>query len=137
MNSVHALRFDSGEWCDDDWVLKTLAINFYKYLFTKDDSVKGFSAMRGYFPPLEALVFQKLSVEVIDDEIKKVMFDMHPQKLLGIDGMHVMFYQKNWEVVGRSICSFVHDAFLDGNIADWVNRPVIVLIPKVEKQERI
>ncbi|KAK5812437.1 hypothetical protein PVK06_027867 [Gossypium arboreum] len=98
---------------------------------------KGFSAMRGCFHPLEALAFQKLSVEVTDDEIKMAMFGMHPQKSLGIDRIHVMFYQKNWEVVGRSICSFVHAAFLDGNIADWVNCTVIVLIPKVEKQERI
>ncbi|KAL8167083.1 hypothetical protein V2J09_008582, partial [Rumex salicifolius] len=40
-------------------------------------------------------------------EIKVALFQMHPTKAPGVDGMHDLFYQNFWAVVGPNIVCFI------------------------------
>lgn len=56
-------------------------------------------------------------------------------KAPGVDEIHEMFYQKNWEVVGSSMCDFMKNIWIEGEFEGWINRTLLVLIPKVENLE--
>ena len=37
------------------------------------------------------------------EEIRKALMDMHPTKAPGPDGLHVLFFQKYWDIMGQDI----------------------------------
>ena len=69
---------------------------------------------------------------VLEIEIKNVVFSMKPLKAPGMDGLHVIFYQSQWPVVGPSLCKFIGDIFNSGKLPQEVNTTLLVLTPKVE-----
>ncbi|KAK3187925.1 hypothetical protein Dsin_027486 [Dipteronia sinensis] len=62
---------------------------------------------------------------------------MHPTKALGPDGLHDMFYQKNWELVGPSVTVACLKCLNEGADLATINDTLIALIPKVSSVERI
>ncbi|KAK9668284.1 hypothetical protein RND81_13G047800 [Saponaria officinalis] len=72
-----------------------------------------------------------------NEEIHDALFQMHPNKAPGPDGMHAMFYQKHWEIVGRDICSFIQKWWDGGCNLHTVNSTSVVLIPKCASPSKI
>lgn len=62
-----------------------------------------------------------------------MLLQMHPCKVLGPDGMHVIFYQHFWHIVGNDLTKFVSDILHGVLSPSHVNRFNIALIPKVKK----
>lgn len=62
---------------------------------------------------------------------------MGPFKALGSDGYHAIFFQKNWSIVGNSICNFYLQVLNEKHSTREFNKILIVLIPKVENPERV
>lgn len=56
---------------------------------------------------------------------------MAPLKAPGIDGLHAQFYQSQWRVVGDSLFDMVRKGFEFGKIEEYLNKTLIILIPKV------
>ena len=57
---------------------------------------------------------------------------MHPCKALGPDGMHAIFYQCFWHIVGDDVTSFVSNILHGSSSPSCVNNNNIALIPKVK-----
>ena len=57
-------------------------------------------------------------------------------KAAGDDGMLAIFFQKNWEIMGNSLCDFVIETFKRRKLED-VNKTLLALIPKMEKPKFI
>ncbi|KAA3483121.1 Retrovirus-related Pol polyprotein LINE-1 [Gossypium australe] len=74
--------------------------------------------------------FNSLQSSIASKEIKKVVFDMDHLKAPRVDGIHAIFYQKKWYVVGQSVCDFVKNIWSGGSIKCWLNHTLLVLIPK-------
>uniref|UniRef100_A0A803NPI6 RNase H type-1 domain-containing protein n=1 Tax=Cannabis sativa TaxID=3483 RepID=A0A803NPI6_CANSA len=66
---------------------------------------------------------------IIMDEMKVALFDMHPDKAPGPDGMTPTFYQKFWSVVGSDVVAVPH-FFNSNSIPQGLNDTNLVLIPK-------
>lgn len=58
-------------------------------------------------------------------------------KALGPDGFQPVFYQDCWEIVGHSVSRFVLTFFETGVLPPATNDALLVLLPKVQKPERI
>ncbi len=71
------------------------------------------------------------------EEVRKALFQMHPSKAPGPDGMSALFFQKYWHVIGTDISIAVLDFLNFGRMLGSVNFTHIVLIPKVANPERI
>lgn len=63
-------------------------------------------------------------------EVRKCVFEMHPLKAPGPDGMSGIFYRQFWDVVGTDVVEFVQDFFRTGKFVKAINRTFIALIPK-------
>uniref|UniRef100_A0A803QEA0 Reverse transcriptase domain-containing protein n=1 Tax=Cannabis sativa TaxID=3483 RepID=A0A803QEA0_CANSA len=73
---------------------------------------------------------------VMEDEIRRALFQMHPDKSSGPDGMTSDFYQKSWNIVGGDIIKLVQNFFVSGSFPRDLNKTNIVLIPK-KKQPQV
>uniref|UniRef100_A0A803PI32 Reverse transcriptase domain-containing protein n=1 Tax=Cannabis sativa TaxID=3483 RepID=A0A803PI32_CANSA len=78
---------------------------------------------------------QKLLEPVTDVEIRRALFQMHPDKSPGPDGMTPGFYQKCWNTVGNDIITLVQNFFVVGSFPRELNYTNIVLTPKKKHPE--
>lgn len=66
------------------------------------------------------------------EEIYAALKQMHPCKAPGPDGMHAIFYQRFWIIIGDDIACFVRNILHGNSFPDHVNKTNIALIPKVK-----
>ena len=78
-----------------------------------------------------------LDAMVTLEEIKEALWSMKLYKSSGPDGLHTGFYQRFWLIVGDSVIKEVMKVFLDRKVPDYLNKTLIVLIPKVQGPESI
>lgn len=72
----------------------------------------------------------ELLKEISAEEVKEALFQMHPDKSPGPDGMTPEFFQKHWAIVGTDVVSMVKEFFEQGKIRTNLNETNVVLIPK-------
>ena len=83
------------------------------------------------FPAIPSSYASLLSSDISSDEVKNALFAMKPLKSPGIDGLHAMFFQSQWNVVGPSLTKFVQDLWKGEPLDPFFNRTLISLVPKV------
>ena len=70
-------------------------------------------------------------------EIKEVIFSFKLLKALGPDGFHLVFFQKYWNIIGRSVTSFLKQIFKTHKILEDSNATLLYLIPKTSNLETV
>lgn len=128
-NQIHWLQNNDGQWVDWDTGLANLMSSFYVDLFTASGS--NYNKVIQWIPStISDTQNDKLLQPIINDEVKEALFQMHPDKSPGPDGMTPGFYQKHWKIVGPDIIKLVKDFFAEGSIPEGLNETNLILIPK-------
>ena len=78
-----------------------------------------------------------ISGEVIDSEIRATIFSFKLMKSPGLDGLHPIFFQKFWNIVGQLVTTHVKNIFKSKKISEDLKDTLICLVPKVAKLETI
>lgn len=73
---------------------------------------------------------EELLQPITEEEVKRALFQMNPDKAPRPDGMTPGFYQQYWKIVGQDILKLVRNFFSSGVLLDDLNATNIVLIPK-------
>ncbi|KAL9673479.1 hypothetical protein QQ045_029737 [Rhodiola kirilowii] len=78
-----------------------------------------------------------LTAHFSEAEVKRALFQMHPTKALGLDGLSALFYQSNWEIVSAEVTKEVLKCLNEGILNPVINETLIVLISMVRKVVKV
>lgn len=86
---------------------------------------------------LTASMNEHLSSVFSIEKVKEALFQMHPTKAPGQDGLPPLFYQKYFHLVGDSVTAAALRVLNTSNFLSKFNHTYITLVPKKEGAERI
>lgn len=136
-NSIKGFCLANGNWVSEQSDIIREVENYYANLFTTSGPTD-LDPILNLIPRLvEDSVNQSLIKEVTDEEVKHVVFDMHPLKAPRIDGMTPFFFQNYWNVLSTDITVAVKKNFHTGYLLPSWNQTLITLIPKVKNSSLI
>lgn len=128
-NQIHKLKSDDGEWVEWDNGLQELITDYYKNLFTTTNSSR--EEIIDCIPSkITTSHNEKLLKPISEIEVRNALFQMHPDKSPGPDGMTPGIFQKHGSVVGADIVALVSNFFKEGKIIQGLDDTNVVLIPK-------
>ncbi|KAG8501637.1 hypothetical protein CXB51_004070 [Gossypium anomalum] len=133
-NRILALRISNGEWCSDQSILSDEALKFFEKLYGEKPSAKS-NPPFNFFSRLKEQDIDFLQKPVLNEEIKKALFNMAPLKAPRSDGFHAHFFQSQWDLVGGAVCEWVQGIFAGNKIEEALNNTLIVLILKMDRPE--
>ena len=81
---------------------------------------------RRFTPEMNTSLLQRYTAE----EVRQALFQMHPSKSLGSDGMSPFFFQKYWNIVGNDVIESILSVLNSGHMLRKMNFTHIALIPK-------
>ena len=131
------LRDENGVWIHEKMQLHQLAFQYFKNLYSASSDAFYPYPFRNMFPVLTNDQVAELEKNLLDDEIKNALFQMGALKAPGPDGVHALFFQIQWPMVGKQICNFIQGVFNGDPTPPDLNNTLIVPIPKGEKPELI
>lgn len=135
-NTISQLKGEDEDWLTDQGLLTEAATRFFKQLYTKERCMP-YDISSWKFSVLETNSRTTLNRLVVDEEIKRAVFQMSSDKALGPDRFPLTFFQEFWPLVGISFIEFVQWVFHTGIIPGDANALVICLLPKVDQPERL
>lgn len=74
---------------------------------------------------------REITKPFMEEEVKKVIFDMKENSAPGLDGFGVVFYKRCWGIIKGELLEMVNDFYMGNLDINRLNYGVITLIPKV------
>ena len=129
-NNILGIFDRDGVWQETDGGIALVAENYFQQLFT--------SAIPSEMDQVLSLVDRVVTLEMnqsllqpyIVEEVQRALFQMHPSKSLGPNGMSPFFFQNFWHIVGVDVTNVVLYVLHSGHMLHKMNYTHIVLIPK-------
>ncbi|XP_075640643.1 uncharacterized protein LOC142612431 [Castanea sativa] len=136
-NHIEGLTDEAGVWQADGNKVAGMIEEYYQRLFTTSNPTH----MEAVLNSVESVVTNgmrhSLLVPYMGDEVRVALFQMHPSKALGPDGMSPFFFQRFWPIVGPDVTSVVLSVLHSGHCLRKMQHSHVVLIPKKPNPEYI
>lgn len=93
------------------------------------------TGMESVLDSLDSLITLDMSNALLQrytsDKVRRALFQMHPSKSLGPDGMYFYFFFQNfWNIFGHDVTKAILSVLNSGHMLHKMNYTYIVLIPK-------
>ena len=131
-NCIKGLLDENGVWKKGREEMFEVVHQYFAGLFTSDNPVDMGEAVEGLQSCVSEAMNERLVLPPSGEEVREALFSMHPNKAPGIDGLHALFFQKFWHIVGPDVILFVQDWWNGGVDLSALNKMCIVLIPKCD-----
>uniref|UniRef100_A0A803NFH1 Reverse transcriptase domain-containing protein n=1 Tax=Cannabis sativa TaxID=3483 RepID=A0A803NFH1_CANSA len=133
-NLISTLRDEHGNWVTWENGLPQVVANYFNVLFTSSNT--SCQEIIDYVPNVVPdWMNLELGQPIVEEEVKKAVFQMHPDKSPGPDGMTPAFYQKCWPIVKHDVIHCVRKFFEQGIFDNGCGNANVVLIPKKKNPE--
>ena len=129
-NSIMQIKDEAGNMYDKEPEIEEIFVNFFEDLFTTGAQVDVQNVIDKVEVEVSIEKYHLLAAPFVGEEVKEALFQMHPSKAPGPDGMSAMFYQKFWGIVGRDVIEMVLGVLNNGEDIAKYNHTHLVLIPK-------
>ncbi|KAF7154602.1 hypothetical protein RHSIM_Rhsim01G0174200 [Rhododendron simsii] len=136
-NHISGIENSAGVWISEQKTVLAKFQSFFAGLFTREDNHQDNRVVHLIPRRVTASMNSSLIRAFSTGEIKAALFDMHPSKAPGYDGMTPGFFQKYWDIVGLDVCRAVRSFFHGGKMLGSLNRTNIVLIPKIPTPTKV
>ncbi|KAL8116353.1 hypothetical protein AgCh_022742 [Apium graveolens] len=135
-NKIQKLKNGEGEWIEWGDGLEEHITAHFNHLFTATQS-----SWQEVVECIENRVTleqnEELLKQITEEEVRRALFQMNPDKAPGPDGFTPAFYQKHWDIVGHDIVQMVDSFFQEGVLPEGINETNIVLIPKKKQSTQV
>lgn len=103
---------------------------FFQNIFTTSQTSHPIS--RSFVSPsvLNHSEISSLKSRVTLEEVKEALMQMDPLKCPGPDGIQPLFYQRNWNHMGRVTFDFINSCFMGGKFLMILTTPFSPLSPR-------
>lgn len=127
-----------GRWCTSNDDKERVVETYVQQLFTTTTNPNQMDHVlnkveRVVTPNMNHALLQPYSL----DEVKRALFQMHPSKSPGLDGMSPFYFQKYWDIVGDDIREAVLSILSSSHMMKKMNYTHIVPIPKINEPQKI
>uniref|UniRef100_A0A803P4U9 Reverse transcriptase domain-containing protein n=1 Tax=Cannabis sativa TaxID=3483 RepID=A0A803P4U9_CANSA len=138
-NTIEGLYDDRLIWQTSFRKISEIAINYFQTLFSKSNhGVEIRDILVGCVPNRISSEENRLLLQPFDEkEVRDAMFQIHPLKAPGKDGLPGLFFQKNWELVGKEVTAACLDVLNNQADCSSLNETLICLIPKTKHPTKI
>ncbi len=126
----------SDTWQEDPQIIGRVIEDYFTQMFisaTPSQTETTIEAMDQVVTPLHN---QILLSSFTAEEIRKTVFQMHPSKAPGAEGMSCFFFKKYWHILGDNVTQVVLSFLNSGHLLKKINYAHIVLIPKIKNPQR-
>lgn len=110
-NKLLTITKDDGSISWDQNEITNTIFNHFNNIYSYSSTTSYIVFSLNHLPGLTDLQKSSLKALPSDLEIKMACFDLHPFKSPGEDGLHAIFYQKNWSSVKDQIISIIKNIF--------------------------
>jgi len=117
--------------------LKAFIANQYQDLFMSNAGVQMEEVLGCVHTRVSHEMNECLEAPFSDDEVWKALQEMGDLKAPGADGIPSIFYKRFWSLVGDKLKEEVLSVLNGGRMPRGWNDTIIVLIPKVNKPEKL
>ena len=136
-NTIKGLFSDDGTWLSSREDMEGIITHYFETLFATGNPADFDAATAGIEAKVTEEMNRELLTEPSGEEIRVALFQMHPNKAPGMDGMHALFFQKFWHIVGPDVICFVQRWWRGETDISEANKTCIVLIPKCADPKRM
>ena len=117
--------------------LAILINDFFSGLFTSKVNAANEEVLDKVKPRVMPAMNDHLLAPFTSEEVRKALFDIGDLKAPGPDGLHAAFYKRFWVMLEEDLVKEVLEAVNTAVIPEGWNDTVIVLIPKVDKLDKL
>jgi carbamoylphosphate synthase small subunit len=101
--------YSNHVWKSTQGEIANIATEYFQHMFTSSSP----SEIAEVVQLVDKVVTPELNADLLlpfsPDEVKMALFQMHPSKAPGPDGMTALFFQKYWHIVGKDVINAVLD----------------------------
>ena len=136
-NMILMLMDDNDQEHFSEGAKGSLAVDFFRELFTSSNPVDLETLFLGFNSKVTAEMNARLTATVTLEEIKAAAFCVKGSSAPGEDGLTGIFYQKYWHIVGSSLSEEIGKFFQTAGLPDGWNHTQLSLLPKIPKPTKI
>ncbi|KAK9984458.1 hypothetical protein SO802_033983 [Lithocarpus litseifolius] len=129
-NNISGIFDGGGVWHESEEGIARAAESYFHELFTSANP----SDMNNVLNSVDRVVTPETNQSVLQnytvEEVHRALFQMHPSKSPGSNGMSPFFFQKFWHIVGVDVTNAVLSVLQSGRMLQKMNFTHIVLVPK-------
>ncbi|CAA7027574.1 unnamed protein product [Microthlaspi erraticum] len=132
-NRITKLKRQDGSWAETEDSIEQTATGYFQNLFSSSRPGNFEEALKYLSTRVTPAMNTALTRAPSNDEIKKAIAEINPDKAPGPDGMTSLFFQRFWEVTAQDIITMVKEFFETNSLDAKLNQTNICLIPKTER----
>uniref|UniRef100_A0A803Q8X4 Reverse transcriptase n=1 Tax=Cannabis sativa TaxID=3483 RepID=A0A803Q8X4_CANSA len=138
-NAIYGLFDDHQQWQTSFEKITEISINYFQNLFSKSNrGVELYDTLHGCVPNRISYEENRKLLEPFDEnDVKNALFQIHPLKAPGKDGLPSLFFQKHWDIVGPDVTEACLEILNLNKDCRSLNETLICLIPKVKQPTKM
>ncbi|XP_048328500.2 uncharacterized protein LOC125422073 [Ziziphus jujuba] len=120
-NTIIGVTNGLGIWDDNPVCFPKVFLNYFDNLFSTGGSLVDEDVLFGVQGRVSDEMNLNLSRPFTADEVKASLFQMHPTKAPGCDGMPTLFFQEYWPIVGPQLTEACLDVLKNNGDVSMAN----------------
>lgn len=131
------LHNQANIWVDGEKEVEKVAVGYFADFFTSTQPDDFDSVLANVSKKVSDIENEMLMRPATEQEVREVLFMVHPKKAPGPDGMTALFFQRAWQLIKEDMVHLVNDFLTTGVFDERLNMTIICLIPKTERPSRM